>query len=79
MGLFNVILANEESIERIVNFDVDLNAYVKKKLLADYYRKDSQLDAGITRIINLLDLSSPKDPTSKQCVVRRELRLIKKI
>ena len=74
MGLFNKIVEKKaDSSSTIVNYDVSLSEYARKKDLANYLHKGrnktnilhSDIDMGNNKITNLGNPGSPIDAVSK--------------
>ena len=84
MGLFNNIIERKaDDSSTIVNDDIILTEYARKKYLANYLHKGrnktnilhSDIDMGNNKIRNLRNPGSPNDAVSKQFLYKRIQKL----
>ena len=84
MGLFNNIIERKtDGSSTIVNYDIILSEYARKKDLANYLHKGrnktnifhSNIEIGNNKITNLGNPGSPKDAVSKRFLYKRIQKL----
>ena len=81
MGLFNNIIKRKtDGSSTIVNYDIILSEYARKKDLANYLHKErnkkkSNIDMGNNKITNLGNPGSPSDAVSKRFLYKRIQKL----